>query len=139
MPAHPWAERAPDFLLSRTPAGRRLLTPFSPAARWFLPSLDPDRALPRLGPALYLEPADAGAMVQLLQDTGFTLRAWAPPLSPGPPRPDTFTPALPAPPEKRAPLPWPYDFNHMSEKQSLILHSLLHLPPGGTTYTIPLP
>jgi len=26
----------------------------------------------------------------------------------------------------------------MSKKQSLILRSLLHLPPGGTTLTIPL-
>lgn len=138
MPAHPWAERAPDFLLSHTPQGRRLLTPLSSQARCFLPSFDPQRTLPRLGPALYLEPVDAGAMVQLLQGAGFTLRAWVPPLLPGPPRPDTFTPALPTPPEKRTPLPWPYDLNTMSEKQRLILHSLINLPPGGTTVTIPL-
>jgi hypothetical protein len=138
MTAHPWAGRTPDFLLSRTPAGRRLLTPFSPQAAWFLPSLDPGRALPRLGPALYLEPADAGAMVQLLQDSGFVLRAWSPPMANKPLRPDTFAPASPPPDRKRIPLSWPYDLSRMSEKQNLILHSLLHLPPGGGTYTISL-
>jgi len=138
MSAHPWAKRAPDFLLSRTPRSLCLLTPFSGQARCFLPVFDPDRTLPRVGPALYLSPADASAMVQLLQDTGFTLRAWAPPRPVSSPPPDTFTLSLPAPPETRTPLSWPYDFSRMSEKQSLILHSLLHLPPGGTSFTIPL-
>jgi|GEM_PF-3044074 len=136
MPAHPWADRPPDFLLSRTPAKRCLLTPFSLQATWFLPSLDPDLTLPRMGPALYLGPADAGAMVQLLQDSGFTLRAWSPSLASGPPQPDDFVPSLPTPAKKSVPLSWPYDLSRMSERQSLVLHSLLNLPPGGGTHTI---
>jgi hypothetical protein len=136
MTAHRWAGRPPDFLLSRTPAGRRLLTPFSPQAAWFLPSLDPERTLPRLGQALYLGAADAGAMVQLLQDSGFTLRAWSPLPASGPPGPDGFTPSPPTPARQCTPLSWPYGFSRMSEKQNLVLHSLLNLPPGGGTYTI---
>jgi hypothetical protein len=138
MAAHHWAGRPPDFLLSRTPAGRRLLTPFSPQAAWFIPSLDPERTLPRLGQALYLGAADAGAMVQLLQDSGFTLRAWSPPVASGPPKRDSFVPSSPLPARKRIPLPWPYDLSRMSERQNLILHSLLNLPPGGGTYAISL-
>lgn len=139
MTARSWAGRPPDFLLLKSPAGRRLLTPFSTQAAWFLPSLDPDRILPRLGPALYLESADASAMVRLLQGSGFTLRAWAPPVATTPLGPDTFRPTPPTRDRERIPLPWPYDLSRMNEKQSLIMHSLLSLPPnGGNTYTIAL-
>jgi len=138
MAARSWAEPSVDFLVSRAPSGRRLLTPFSRQAQWFLPSLDPGRALPRLGPALYLERADAGAMVQLLQDSGFVVRAWSPPMVSKPLLPDTFTPTPPPSARTRIPLSWPYSLSRMSERQSLILHSLLHLPPGGGTYTISL-
>jgi hypothetical protein len=139
MTAHSWAERAPDFLLSKSPAGRRLLTPLSGQATWFLPALDPDRALPRLGPALYLELADACAMVSLLQDQGFTLRAWSPPITTSTDNLLVFPPAPPPEPEApRSPLAWPYDFNRMSERQLLVLRSLLDLPPGGGSYSIAL-
>jgi hypothetical protein len=139
MVASPWGSPGADFLLSVTPRSRRLFTPLSASARWFLPQFDPDRRLPRLGPALYLERAEAITMVRLLQEHGFCLQVWTPrlTLTAAPANEKPFTPwTKPPPPGPR--LSWPYEWERMSEKQLVIMHSLLNLQPNHQVITIPL-
>jgi hypothetical protein len=138
MAPSPWGSPGADFILSVTPRDRRLFTPLSAGAQWFLPQLDPDRRLPRLGPALFLERTDAVTMVRLLQEHGFCLQVWAPrlTLSTTPTDDKPFVPWTKPPPEPRQ--SWPYEWERMSEKQLVIMHSLLALKPNHQTVSIPL-
>jgi hypothetical protein len=137
MASSPWGSPGADFILSATPRDRRLFTPLSAQAQWFLPRLDPERRLPRLGPALFLERADAVTMVRLLQEHGFCLQVWAPRLTLGTaPKGQPFRAWAKPPPEPRH--PWPYEWKRMSERQLTILRSLLELKPNHQTIVIPL-
>ena len=132
-----WSTPRADFFLSATPQQRRLFTPFSPQAQWFLPQLDPERLLPRIGPALHLERADAVTMVHLLQGHGFCLQVWTPRLTLSTtPKHKPFTPWVKPPPEPR--LQWPYEWERLSGRQLRVMHSLLELKPNHQLVTIPL-
>lgn len=136
--ARAWKPRPPDFLVHRTSQRRLLFTPFSGQGRWFLAQVDPDRLLPRLGPAVYLEETSALPLVTLLQESGLALRFWQP-IAPRPCQPlPPLKPIIQS--EPRGPrLSFHYDWNTMPEREATILTSILRLPPGRVQITIPLP